>query len=52
MIKRGSNKIRTRRKRSVPRRYSLSVIKSRKYIKFIRDTYAINFSSYSVECVG
>ena len=36
MIKRGSNKIRTQRKRSVfasPRRYSLSVNKSRKYVK-------------------
>ena len=32
MIKKGSNKIRTRRKRT------LSVIKSRKYIKFIRET--------------
>ena len=42
MIKIGSNKIGTRRKRSVPRHrgeaYSLSVIKSRKYVKFIRYT--------------
>ena len=33
MIKIGSNKIGTRRKRSVPRRRSESVIKSRKYVK-------------------
>ena len=47
MIKIGSNKIGTRRKRSVPRRrgeassprrYSLSEIKSRKYVKIIRYT--------------
>ena len=41
MIKRGSNKIRTRRKHSVPLRRgeaSLSVTKSRKYVKVIRDT--------------
>ena len=40
MIKIGSNKIRTRQKCSVPRRRgeALSVIKSRKYVKFIRDT--------------
>ena len=41
MIEKGSNKIGTRRKHSIPRRRgeaSLSVIKSRKYVKFIRDT--------------
>ena len=48
MIKKGSIKIGTRQKRSVPRRYSLSVIKSRKYVKFICDTYAINTLSYSL----
>ena len=42
MIKKCSIKIGTRRKRSVPHRLgeanSLSVIKFRKYVKFIRDT--------------
>ena len=41
MIKRGSNKIRTRRKCSVPHRRGeakLSVTKSRRYVKIIRDT--------------
>ena len=33
MIKIGSNKIGTRRKRSVPRRYLLSVTKYKEYVK-------------------
>ena len=55
MIKRGSNKIRTRRKRSVPRRrgeaYSLSVTKSREYVKLyvIRRRLIV---VVSVKCVG